>query len=76
MKLRQARKILRRPRPSRVGTVCSAIARLERRARRWRHQARDVTCCNPRPTYTLRDLFRLADLEVGWRSWHPDPRAR
>lgn len=63
MKLRQARKILRRPRRARYATAMAAIRRLEKRSRRWHRLPRDVD--NRRPTYTLRDLFRLADMEPG-----------
>lgn len=67
MKLRQARKILRRGRV-RHGTLMAAILRLEKRATRWIKyaiDAREPDEYNRRPTYTLRDLFRLADMEPG-----------
>jgi hypothetical protein len=58
MKFRQARKILRAQRPARYATVMAAMRRLELRAERWRRK-HDYATPNPRPTFTLKDLFGL-----------------
>jgi hypothetical protein len=56
MRLRLARKILRRKRKVRFATAWNAVVRLELRANRWKRRHRDAIA-NPRPSFTLHDLL-------------------
>ncbi len=54
MKLRQARKILRRKRRVRFKTALAAVEMLNRRSNRWAGQGFQN---NPRPSFSAKDLL-------------------